>query len=301
MDAWIPITLAAAFLQNLRSALQKHLTARLSTTGATFARFAFAAPRAALYVTGLVVLFGYEVPEPNPTFALYVLVGGLFQIFGTALLVHLFSLRNFAVGTTFSKTETVQTAIFGILILGDPLSLGAAAAILISLVGVMTISVARTDLSFFRLLTGWAEEPALSGIASGACFGISAVSYRGASLSLGGEGFLMQAAFTLVCVTSFQTVVMAAWMRLREPGQLTAVARSWRVSAWVSLSGMLASACWFTAMTIQNAAYVRALGQVELLFTFAAAHLFFRERSNALELIGIGLVAGGILFLLLHR
>jgi multidrug transporter EmrE-like cation transporter len=36
-------------------------------------------------------------------------------------------------------------------------------------------------------------------------------------------------------------------------------------------------------------------------FTFAAGYLFFRERSNALELIGIGLVAGGILLLLLHR
>jgi drug/metabolite transporter (DMT)-like permease len=300
MDAWIPITLAAAFLQNLRSALQKHLKAQLSTTGATFGRFAFAAPLAALYATGLAILADYEVPEPNPTFALYVLVGGLSQIFGTALLVHLFSFRNFAVGTAYSKTETVQTAIFGILILGDPLSLGAGSAILISLAGVMAISVARTDLSFFRLLTGWVERPALIGIASGACFGISAVSYRGASLSLGGQGFLMQAAFTLACVTLFQTLVMAAWMRVREPGQLTAVARSWRVSVWVSLSGMLASACWFTAMTIQNAAYVRALGQVELLFTFAAAHLFFRERSNALELIGIGLVAGGILLLLLQ-
>ena len=94
---------------------------------------------------------------------------------------------------------------------------------------------------------------------------------------------------------------MSLYMRLREPGQLRAVMRSWRVSAWVSLAGMLASACWFTAMTIQNAAYVRALGQVELLFTFAAAHFFFRERSNALELAGIGLVVAGILILLLFR
>jgi drug/metabolite transporter (DMT)-like permease len=164
----------------------------------------------------------------------------------------------------------------------------------------MTISVARTDLSFFRLLTGWVERPALIGIATCACFGISAVCYRGASLSLGGQGFLMQAAFTLASVTLFQTLVMALYMRLREPGQLTAVMKSWRVSAWVSLAGMLASACWFTAMTIQNAAYVRALGQVELLFTFAAGYLFFRERANALELIGIGLVAGGILLLLLQ-
>jgi len=301
MEAWIPITLAAAFLQNLRSALQKHLKAQLSTTGATFARFTYAGPLAALYATGLATLGGYPVPEPNPIFVLYAVVGGLFQILGTALLVHLFSFRNFAAGTAYSKTETVQTAIFGILILGDPLSLGAASAILISLAGVLTISVARTDLSFFRLLTGWAQKPALTGIASGACFGISAVSYRGASLSLGGPGFLMQAAFTLACVTLLQTLVMAAWMRLREPGQITAVVRSWRVSAWVSLAGMLASACWFTAMTIQNAAYVRALGQVELLFTFAAGYLFFRERPNALELIGTGLVTGGILLLLLYR
>jgi drug/metabolite transporter (DMT)-like permease len=139
------------------------------------------------------------------------------------------------------------------------------------------------------------------GIASGAFFGISAVSYRAAALSLGGEGFLMQAAFTLACVTLFQTLVMAIYMRLREPGQVTAVWRSWRVSGLVGLSGMLASACWFTAMTIQNAAYVRALGQIELLFTFAAGHFFFRERSNALELTGIGLVIAGILILLLFR
>ena len=55
------------------------------------------------------------------------MVGGLAQITATALLLYSFSFRNFAVGTTYSKTETVQTAIFGILILGDPLGLGAAA------------------------------------------------------------------------------------------------------------------------------------------------------------------------------
>ena len=297
----MPITIAAAFFQNLRSALQKHLKARLSTTGATFARFAYAVPLALLYAWGLATLAGFAVPRPNPTFLAYATLGGLSQITATALLVHLFSFRNFAVGTTYSKTETVQTALFGIVILGETLSFGATMAILISLVGVMAISVARTDTGLRTLLFGWTERTALIGIASGAFFGISAVSYRAAALSLGGEGFLMQAAFTLVCVTLFQTVAMALYMRVREPGQLTAVWRSWRVSGLVGLSGMVASACWFTAMTIQNAAYVRALGQVELLFTFAAAHFFFRERSNALELAGIGLVVAGILILLLFR
>jgi drug/metabolite transporter (DMT)-like permease len=301
LELWVPITIAAAFLQNLRSALQKHLKARLSTTGATFARFAYAAPLALLYAVVLARVFGFPVPHPTPTFLVYATVGGLAQITATALLVALFSFRNFAVGTTYSKTETVQTALFGTLILGEALSLGATLAILISLAGVMAISVARTDIGWRTLLFGWTEKTALIGIASGAFFGISAVSYRAAALSLGGEGFLMQAAFTLACVTLFQTLVMAIYMRLREPGQLTAVWRSWRVSGLVGLSGMLASACWFTAMTIQNAAYVRALGQIELLFTFAAGHFFFRERSNGLELTGIGLVIAGILILLLFR
>jgi drug/metabolite transporter (DMT)-like permease len=151
-----------------------------------------------------------------------------------------------------------------------------------------------------NLLTSLTEKSALIGIASGAFFGISAVSYRGASLSLGGEGFLMQAAFTLACVTVFQTLVMAIYMRLREPGQITRVLQAWKVAGWVGLSGMMGSAGWFTAMTIQNAAYVRALGQIELVFTFASSYFFFHERTRPMELVGIGLVIGGILILLLH-
>jgi drug/metabolite transporter (DMT)-like permease len=300
VDAWIPITIAAAFFQNLRSALQKHLKGVLSTTGATFSRFAYAAPLALLYVGALAALTGHDLPAPNPTFVVYAAVGGLAQITATALLLYSFSFRNFAVGTAYSKTETVQTAIFGLVILGDPLGIGAALAIVISLIGVMAISVARTRMSLLGLLTSLAEKPALIGMASGAFFGLSAISYRGASLSLGDHGFLIRAAYTLACVTVFQTLVMAVYMRLREPGQVSAVFRAWRVAAWAGISGMVASACWFTAMTIQNAAYVRALGQIELVFTFAAAVFFFHERPNRAEVIGISLVIAGILLLLLH-
>jgi drug/metabolite transporter (DMT)-like permease len=300
VEAWIPITLSAAFFQNLRSALQRHLKGRLSTTGATFSRFAYAAPLALVYVLALASLTGEDLPAPNPTFLAYAAIGGLAQITATALLLYSFSFRNFAVGTTYSKTETVQTAMFGILILGDPLGLGAAAAIVISLIGVMAISVARTRMSLLGLLTSLAEKPALIGIASGAFFGLSAISYRGASLSLGDHGYLIRAAFTLACVTAFQTLVMAVYMRVREPGQVTAVFRAWRVAAWAGITGMIASAGWFTAMTIQNAAYVRALGQIELVFTFAASILMFHEWPNRTEVTGILMVIGGILLLLLH-
>ena len=241
------------------------------------------------------------MPAPHAAFVAYMAVSGLAQIIATALLVTIFSFRNFAVGTTFSKTETVQTAMFGIVVLGETISLGATLAIVISLAGVMMISVSKASLNARDLVKHGLDRSALIGVASGAFFGISAVSYRAASLSLDSGDFIIRAALTLACVTVFQTVVMAIYMRLREPGQIGAVLSSWRVSAWVGLAGMLGSAGWFTAVTLQNAAYVRALGQIELLFTFAASYLFFRERSKPAELLGIALVTGGILLLVMLR
>ncbi len=286
-------------MQNLRSALQKHLTERLSTGGATYARFIYALPFAVLYVAALAASPGFDLPTPNVTFALYAAIGGMAQMLATALLIALFSFRNFAVGTTYSKTETVQAAIFGAVILGDRLSVAAAVAILVSLLGVVMLSASKTGVGLGRMLVAWTERTALIGLASGAVFGVSVVSYRAASLSLGGEGFLIQAAFTLACVLCFQTLAMGAYLLWREPGQLGRVLRAWRVAGWVGVTGMMGSAAWFTAMTLQNAAYVRALGQIELVFTFIAAHLFFRERSTGLEIGGIAVIVAGILILLL--
>lgn len=301
VELWIPITLAAAFFQNLRSALQRHLKGQLNTSGATFARFLFATPFALLYVVMLDRLAGLSVPVFNTTFAMYFVIGGISQIVATALLVSLFSMRNFAVGTAYSKTETVQTALFGIVILGDTVSLGAGFAIIVSLAGVIALSAAKSGARPLDLLRNLTGRTALIGMASGAGFGISAVAYRAAALSLGGDGFWMQAAFTLACVLVFQTLVMGAYLRLREPGQITALLRLWRVAIWVGVSGMLASVGWFTAMTIQNAAYVRALGQVELVFAFIASALFFRERTAPVELVGILLIVGGLVMLVLAK
>jgi drug/metabolite transporter (DMT)-like permease len=203
------------------------------------------------------------------------------------------------VGTVYSKTETVQTAIFGVVILGEPIGWAAALAIMITLAGVMVLSVARSPAGLTRLWEDLTSTPALLGVGSGAGFAIAAICYRAASLSLAGPGFLMQAAYTLACVITVQSLAMAAYMAWREPAQLSAVWRARRVAVWVGLCGMAASAGWFTAMTIQNAALVRALGQIELVFTFAASRFAFRERTTAKELAGILLVIGGILILLL--
>ena len=178
MELWIPITIAAAFMQNLRSALQKHLKGRLSTGGATYVRFFYALPLAVLYVVGLNGSAGLALPTVNGTFLVYVVIGATAQMMATALLVYLFSFRNFAVGTTYSKTETVQAAMFGIVILGDHLTSAALVAIGVSLIGLVALSASQSGVRLGQLFRGLGERTALIGLASGACFGVSAVSVR---------------------------------------------------------------------------------------------------------------------------
>ena len=103
---WIPLTIAAAFLQNLRSLLQRRLTGALSVNGAAYVRFCFALPFAWLYLWALT---GGAAPSaPGAGFWGYVIAGSLGQMFASACLMAAFTLRSFAVGTALSKTEAVQ-------------------------------------------------------------------------------------------------------------------------------------------------------------------------------------------------
>jgi drug/metabolite transporter (DMT)-like permease len=56
------------------------------------------------------------------------------------------------------------------------------------------------------------------------------------------------------------------------------------------LSSFVGSAGWFTAFTLQIAAYVRTLGLVKLIFTVMISFYVFRERPSRAELVGLGLL-----------
>jgi drug/metabolite transporter (DMT)-like permease len=301
LELWIPITIAAAFCQNLRTALQKHLKGRLGTTGATFIRFFYGVPFALAYAAVLNLVFGFPLPMPNLTMLVAGALGGLAQILGTFLLIHLFSFRNFAVGTAYSKTEPIQAALFGFIVLGEHVSPAAGLCILVGVAGVVVISLARVPLTLAAVRTSLVGRPALIGLASAAFFGASAVAYRTASLSLEGTGVPMQAAAALVYATLFQTIVMAAFMAVRDPGQLRASLQAWRPAVFVGAAGVAGSIGWFTAMTLQNVAYVRALAQVELVFTFLASWLVFKEAIARSEIFGCILIVAAVVGVILLR
>ena len=295
MPVWIPITIAAAFLQNVRSLLQKKLRDRLSVWGSTAARFIFAAPLAILVALGLWTVTATELAAPGPDFLGLLVVGGLAQVLATGFMIHLFSFRNFAVGTAFTKTEALQTALIGLVILGETLSLPALAAIMAGLVGILLISLpAGPDGARFRF-----DQRIVYGLLSGGLFGLSAVCFRGASLSLGDGPAIVRASVTLACVLVFQSVAIAAFLKLREPGELSRVSGAWKITGLVGLVGMAASLCWFTAMAMVNAALVRAVGQVEIIFTITTSYFFFKETISAREFAGLAVLTASIVALIL--
>ena len=299
MELWIPLTIAAAFFQNIRSAMQKHLKGKLSTLGASYVRFVYAWPIALVYLFAVIVIEGQPLPGFNSSFLLYALFGGICQIMFTIFLLWLFSFHNFAVGTTFSKLETVMVAIFGLVLLGDQLTPAIIVAIAISTAGLIVLSVGQAKLSIKNLISGLWRLPTLIGLACAAWLGMSVVLFRAASLSLNLESFMVAAAFTLLIVLIMQIAIMTVLIGIREPAQLTKVMTHWRPAMLVGISGGLASIGWFSAFTLQNATYVRALGQIELIFTFVATLLFFREKVARAEIAGILLIIAAIIIILL--
>ena len=297
IPAWIIASLAAALVQTVRFSLQRQLKGiGLSTGGATFSRFLFGAPLAALALLVLLAVTGQGVALPNARFWAFGIAGGLAQIAATFCTVALFSERSFAVGIAFTKTETVQLAIFSSLVLGDHIPFWGYVAIVIGVVGVILLSrpprrAGEPQLTVFNRAT-------FLGLVAGALFGIAALGYRGATLEVASTDPLVRAAVALACVTAFQTLAMGLWLRWREPGQLGRVLAAWRATALVGATGVLGSFGWFVAFTLENAAYVRSLGQIELMFSFLVSTLIFRERSHPRELAGMAILAVSIIMII---
>jgi drug/metabolite transporter (DMT)-like permease len=298
MDAWIVLTIAAAFLQNIRNGLQKSLSTLLSAEGAAYTRFVYGLPLAIVYWGFLKYFINDEVTW-DISFWLYCCIGGVAQILAMIFLLRAFAIRGFAIGTSYAKTETLQTILFSIIILNETITLMAFFGIVISLIGVFFLSVIRKKLEIFNILISLKEKTAVFGLTSAALLGLSAVSYRAAALSMDSKSYLLAGGSTLMVTLLLQTILMTLYLLIMQKGQITKVWDNRGKAMLVGLTSMLGSVGWFTAMTLQNAAYVRALGQVEIIFTFLTSIIIFKEQFSKFEIYGALLIIGGVILLLI--
>ncbi|WP_299965710.1 DMT family transporter [uncultured Roseobacter sp.] len=293
---WVIMAFAAAGFQTVRFMLQKLLAGQtLSPTGATFARFFYSAPLIVVLLAGFLVHLDAPFPTVSHAFWAQALTGAVAQVVATVCVVTVFTLRNFVVGVALMKTEVVLSVVVGLILLGEGVSWPAFGAIGLGVLGVQLLSVPPGVVGWHL---PWNRATGL-GLASGVLFAVSAVCYRGASLQIGSDDPVLRAGVTLAVVTSAQMTGMALWLWRRDPGQIAAVWRARRVAFWLGLLSMAGSFSWFLAFTLQTAAYVKAVGQVELVMGLMASVLFFRERPDAREIGGMAVLCLSIVLLLL--
>ena len=289
---WAVFTLIAAAAQTARNAMQRELTATLGTVGATHVRFLFGFPFAVLFLIGVLTVTGSDWPKPSFIYWPWITLGFVAQIAATAMMLAAMSSRSFVVTTAYIKTEPVQTAMFGLVLLGDRVTLMLAIAILVATSGVVMMS--------FK--PGVAQEggyrPTVMGIVAGGMFGLSAIGYRGAILSLDlGANYVLAATFTLAVGLVLQAALLSAWLAWRDMAVLKAIFRAWKPSVMAGFMGAFASQFWFLAFALTTAASVRTLALVEVLFAQGISKFIFKQPTTSREAAGIVLVVVGVALL----
>ncbi|WP_316190624.1 DMT family transporter [Bradyrhizobium sp. SZCCHNS2096] len=290
---WIPFTLIAAAGQVARNAMQRSLTAKLGTWGATNIRFLFGFPFSLLFLAAVLLSTGDHLPWPPAAFWPWLLLGALTQILGTGLMLLAMTDRSFVVTTAYLKTEAIQTAIFGFVFLGDPLSVTKLVAIGIATLGVVVTALRPGGETRFA-----AWKPTIIGLVAAASFALSAVGFRGAIIAVEGVSFVTAASYTLVCGLFVQTLILSVYLLARAPEVLRGILALWRPSMLAGFVGAFASQFWFLAFALTAAANVRTLALVEVLFAQAVSHYSFKQPVSLREVSGIVLIVAGVAMLI---
>ena len=291
METWIVFTLLAVVMQSVRTAGQKQIARKLSIEATTLVRFLFGLPFAGLYF--FLLSAGSEaVLNPGREFFLSASGAGLAQIGATLCLVKALTIRNFAVGTALAKTEAIMTALLGTLFFSATLSVLGYVSVVVGVMGLLVASNWR-----FSWQDLFNNESIKFGLGAGFGFALASLWIRDASLSLQAP-LILSAATVLIYMVAFQALLCLLWVLSTDHQQLRLVAANLPASAFIGFSSVAGSIGWFTAMSLQEAALVKTLGQLEFVVTLGITYLYFGERINAREYLGILLVTISIVLLL---
>lgn len=292
LDIWIYFTLLAALMQAIRTAGQKQLTQHLNAMATTAVRYIYALPFAWLYLWWVLDYRQLPMPELNSTFLQYALIACVMQILGTVCLVAAFNYRNFAVATSLAKTEAIQVAVFGVVLFSASLTALGWLSVVIGVVGVLLVS--KVKFTYKDVL----QNPGAGfGLAAGLGLALTTLLIRQSSLALNSD-LLLSAAVTLTFMITVQTLFSLVYVYLQDKQQIQFMVQQWRLCLFVGVTSVIGSIGWFTATSFQNAAYVKALGQVEFFMTLLITYRIFKEKISLIEYLGMTLIIASVVILL---
>ncbi len=287
---WLPATLFAGMFQAWRTAVQQRVRADLSLNAAGLVRYLYGLPVGCLMLVLYLQVRGVSVPALGATYLPYAALGGLAQLLATNLLLMAFGYRNYVVGTAYAKTEAVQGALLAMITLGELLSPVTWAGIAIGVAGVMVISSGGARFKFADIV----QPAALCGLGAGFLFALTSIFVKSSTFAVETHDKVLAALTVLVAVQACQLLMQGSYVVLRERQEVRQIFRTWRVSGQVGVLAALGSACWFTGFATAPVALVRAVGQVEVIFTLGFGHFYLREPLKRSEIVGLLLVGSGV-------
>ncbi len=270
--------------------MQQRVRGQLSLNAAGLVRYFYGLPVGIVLLAGYVATTGEGLPEIGRTFLPYALAAGFAQIIGTNLLLMAFGYRNYVAGTAFAKTEAIQGAVLAMILLGEHLTLLTWVGIAVGVAGVMVVSAAGARFRFADLV----QPAALCGLGAGFGFTMTSIFVKSATFDVATTDKVQAALLALVAVQAGQTVMQGGYVALRERAELPKVLATWRTSGQVGVLAALGSACWFTGFATAPVALVRAVGQIEVLFTLGFSRLYLREPMHRHDVIGLILIGIGV-------
>lgn len=304
---WIWASAAAALFQALRYASLKELNRHLSAFVTGYARVLFALPILLVHLVAVLIVKDVPLPAMSATFLLFAGLGAAGQFLGTVLMVRLFQLGNFAVGTMLAKADAVMTAILGTLLFSEVISGAGWLAILVTVAGVLIVSAARfrlmvsaggappgsPALSVFEVLLGPSTRLGLL-IAL-----VNAASYlvlREAIVSLKSDGGpAVDAAVAGTAMTVLSCLMIGGWLLITDREGLKGIGRHLGICCFAGFASAFGTLLWFFATALTNASYVAAVAQVQIVFALALSRFWFRETILPWELGGIVVILAGVL------
>jgi drug/metabolite transporter (DMT)-like permease len=288
--SWVFFTLSAVVLQTVRNALQSKLSANMSTSGVTLARFLFAPPIALTYLLLLYAFSNQDIPEFSLKFVLLVILSSVMQISATSLMVILFKQKNFSVGAGLAKSEALVAGVLGTVFFGSQLSLFGWIGILVGAAAIFVLSGGgrKGQLSLKTVIIG---------LACGTCFALTSLFVREASHLLN-VPFPHSAAWVLVWVLCIQTTLLVSYITVKNRSTFIALKNNAKMTLATSIISCFGTICWFSAVSLHHVAYVKTLGQVEVLLTMLVATFWLKNKVQKHEIIGLLLIAAAAILVM---
>jgi drug/metabolite transporter (DMT)-like permease len=293
------MAVGAGLLQIVRNGAQRGLANEAGPWGATLVRFLFGLPFTLLFLGLIWVVAPPMSPQLTPLIVLVVSVGALAQVLATAALIASMQASSFGLGSTFQHVSLPLAALFGFIVLGDVISVVGWLGIAVTTGGLLVASwpnrAGEAD-----LLDTSSVKAVLFGIASGACFAVSANAFRFGSAHLDPQALFFSSTVTLVMAQSIQSVGLGAVLWAFDRRALQALRADLRASVTAGFAGAAASALWFAALGLVPAAMVRAVNAVvEAPTATLYGWLRFKEKPDPRKSLGAGLVVVGVVMLVL--